>query len=241
MKSMVVLGALAAMGLAQPLAAQVVFSTNFEAGQPAQITGLGSIQSTQALPAGVFGSQQFYNDTTLTGNAGATLLTLSGLGAHSTLSLSFDFIAWNSWDGTGSSFPQGDFFEVLLDGTLLASISPNNASGTLSIAGPALLIAGPAPYGFGDSAPFFNRDTAYAVTVSNFAHSNATAAFTFRVNGNGWQGGSDEAFGLDNIIVSIPGRITAAVPEPATWAMMITGFGFIGARLRLRRRRLALA
>lgn len=241
MKTLVIFGALAAIGLAQPAVAQVVFSTDFEAGQPSQITGLGSIQPTQALPAGIFGSQQFYNDTTQTGDAGATLLTLSGLGAHSTLSLTFDFIAWNSWDGTGSSFPQGDFFEILLDGTLLASISPNNASGTLSIAGPAVLIAGPAPYGFGDSSPFFNRDTAYAVNVSNFAHSNANAAFTFRVNGNGWQGGADEAFGLDNIIVSIPGQDVGAVPEPATWAMMIAGFGIVGARMRRRRRRVAIA
>lgn len=231
----------AALGLAQPAVAQVVFSTDFEIGQPSQITGLGSVQSTQALPAGTFGAQHFYNDTTQTGNGGATLLTLTGLGAHSTLSLTFDFVAWNSWDGTGSSFPSGDFFEILLDGTLLASISPNNASGTLSIAGPAVLIAGPAPYGYGDSAPFFNRDTAYAVNVSNFAHSSATAAFTFRVNGNGWQGGTDEAFGLDNIVVSIPDRITGAVPEPATWAMMIAGFGLIGAHLRRRRRRTAIA
>ena len=239
MKALVILGALATIGLAQPAVAQVVFSTDFETGQPSQITGSGSIQSTQALPAGTFGTQQFYNDTTLTGDAGATLLTLSGLGAHSTLSLTFDFIAWNSWDGTGSSFPQGDFFEVLLDGNLLASISPNNASGTLSIAGPATLIAGPAPFGFGDSSPFFNRDTAYAVNVSNFAHSGANAVFTFRVNGNGWQGGTDEAFGLDNIIVSIPRQDTGAVPEPATWAMMIAGFGLLGARFR--RRRVAFA
>jgi hypothetical protein len=31
------------------------------------------------------------------------------------------------------------------------------------------------------------------------------------------------------------------VPEPATWAMMIVGFGLVGAGLRLRRRREAAA
>ena len=33
------------------------------------------------------------------------------------------------------------------------------------------------------------------------------------------------------------GSITSAVPEPATWAMMILGFGAIGSALRSKRRR----
>lgn len=235
MKKALFAALLSASFFSQQAVASVVFATDFETGTPAGFSGLGSVQSTQALPSARFGAQHMYNDTTLTGNAGATVLTLSGLAAHSMLSMSFDFVAWNSWDGTGSSFPSGDFFEVLLDGVLLASISPNNASGTLSIAGPAVLIAGPAPFGYGDSAPFFNRDTAWAVTVSNFSHSSANAVFTFRVNGLGWQGGADESFGLDNLVISIP-RVDGAVPEPTTWAMMLAGFGIVGSAIRRRRR-----
>lgn len=37
---------------------------------------------------------------------------------------------------------------------------------------------------------------------------------------------------IDNVLVTGP---TAAVPEPATWALMIGGFGFAGATLRRRR------
>ena len=236
MKKAVLAALLTASFFSQQAFAAVVFATDFETGTPAGFSGLGSIQSTQALPAVRFGAQHMYNDTTLTGDAGATTLTLSGLAAHSMLSMSFDFVAWNSWDGTGSSFPSGDFFEVLLDGILLASISPNNASGTLSIAGPAALIAGPAPFGYGDSAPFFNRDTAWAVTVSNFSHSSTNAVFTFRVNGLGWQGGSDESFGLDNLVISIPRVDGGAVPEPTTWAMMLAGFSIVGSALRRRTR-----
>ena len=40
---------------------------------------------------------------------------------------------------------------------------------------------------------------------------------------------SGNSFELDNIAVA------SAVPEPATWAMMITGFGMLGATLRRRR------
>ena len=44
---------------------------------------------------------------------------------------------------------------------------------------------------------------------------------------------------LDNVFnfaVFRPTQIAAAVPEPATWAMMLLGFGFIGGAMRSRRR-----
>ncbi|WP_207790719.1 PEPxxWA-CTERM sorting domain-containing protein [Thermaurantiacus tibetensis] len=49
---------------------------------------------------------------------------------------------------------------------------------------------------------------------------------------NDWQASSPG----DNIRV-----ITAAVPEPATWAMLITGFGMVGFALRRRQRALSAA
>lgn len=64
--------------------------------------------------------------------------------------------------------------------------------------------------------------------VFTFTATGASANLTF-------SGTQDNAYGpaLDNVSIS------AAVPEPATWAMMISGFGLIG--LTLRRRRTALA
>ena len=59
---------------------------------------------------------------------------------------------------------------------------------------------------------------------------NVATAGTLRLNigsGTAFAGGND--FAIDNISVS------AAVPEPATWAMMLTGFGLAGAVLRRRR------
>ena len=228
----------AAAAFAVPASAQTVFTTDFESGMPAEFSGQGTIESPGTLPTADFGQGHLYNDTTVTGPAGASVLTLSGLTPHDALSIEFDFLAWNSWDGSSQGFPQGDFFEVLLDGTLIASISPNNASGTLFVPGSATLIFDPAPYGFGDSSPFFDRDTVYRVTLGGLTHTAANAVFTFQVGGSGWQGGSDEAFGLDNIRVD---AVSSAVPELSTWALLILGFGAIGGFLRRRERRPAYA
>ena len=40
---------------------------------------------------------------------------------------------------------------------------------------------------------------------------------------------------LDNVTLSSGGVVTAPVPEPETWALLLGGFGLIGARLRRRR------
>jgi hypothetical protein len=59
-------------------------------------------------------------------------------------------------------------------------------------------------------------------------------SFSFFVNDLGISAG-DSNLALNGVI-----RATAAVPEPATWAMMLLGFGGIGMAMR-RRRRPALA
>lgn len=53
-------------------------------------------------------------------------------------------------------------------------------------------------------------------------------------NHAGWQSWDDEHWGVSDIVVTQ----TGAVPEPATWGLMLMGFGALGAMLR-RSRRLA--
>ena len=51
-------------------------------------------------------------------------------------------------------------------------------------------------------------------------------------------------FGAYSLNISGPGTITiagAAVPETATWAMLITGFGVVGGSMRVRRRKVSFA
>lgn len=46
--------------------------------------------------------------------------------------------------------------------------------------------------------------------------------------------------GIGTVTYTYDGAATPAVPEPATWAMMIAGFGFIGAAMRRRKPRTAV-
>lgn len=83
-------------------------------------------------------------------------------------------------------------------------------------------------------APVFQQQggssTLWSVKTLAFTAQSANAVLSFS------GAGMSDSYGgyVDNI------RLTA-VPEPATWAMMILGFGAVGAVLRQRRRRAALA
>jgi hypothetical protein len=44
---------------------------------------------------------------------------------------------------------------------------------------------------------------------------------------------ADSAFAIDNVVLNSP---AAAVPEPASWAMMLGGFGLVGGAMRRRQR-----
>ena len=94
----------------------------------------------------------------------------------------------------------------------------------------------PAPGGSGPSCQSCLHD------LSDWSSANAGAhVLGFSTGaGSGWNGGTF-AGAVDNFSFAFGGNSqtynfeVAAVPEPATWAMMITGFGLAGAALRRRR------
>ncbi len=115
------------------------------------------------------------------------------------------------------------------------------------------------PSGF-PSSGFFNYSladlTSFSATFANgalTALSFETAALSpisssgngdfglqsFRVTGLGPDGAS--TFNGDSQLLTSGQLEIAGVPEPATWALMIIGFGMIGGTLRIRRRQAALA
>ena len=62
------------------------------------------------------------------------------------------------------------------------------------------------------------------------AFTSGVNTLTFSYSGAA-QGLGDEAWGLSNVVVT-----GGAVPEPASWALMIVGFGMVGAAARSHRR-----
>lgn len=101
---------------------------------------------------------------------------------------------------------------------------------------------------------YVGQATAFNLAVSFFDTANVFLG-TVNVSGPsdgvafaGWQSAS--AIGRVDILNAIPNNYVlaaqsglfqnSAVPEPATWAMLIAGFGFVGSTLRRRRRTVRL-
>jgi len=83
-----------------------------------------------------------------------------------------------------------------------------------------------------------NANLAWQTYANTFVASGATTTLTF-IN---LTGGANEGIFLDAVSVTdVAANPTSAVPEPATWAMLLIGFAAAGAALRSPRRRQRLS
>ena len=240
MKRILAAMAFAAVLAAAPAGAQVVYSNDFDGGV---VTGTGvgvtidnGGESRGAL-AGTWNANGWKNNVLINSSINpitTTQFTFTGLGAHNSVSLGGVLGLLDSWDSSDGN-PAPDWLEVLINGTVVASLTANNASGSVTNAAGGNVIA---LHQQVDTNQFYS-DTLVDFTNSpwaNFAHTGSTLTVGFRAAGAGWQGGTDESWGLDNFSVTLRNGATGAVPEPATWAMMLVGFGAVGGALRSRRK-----
>jgi hypothetical protein len=207
--------AAAVLGIAPVLASATpvyTYTQNFEAfpgpGLPVGGVGAGAVESIQGYPAVTFGSQ-FLRNTTAS-PATANTLILGGLPAHTTVDLDFDLATINSWDGgtNVSTSPNGDFFNVKVDGTLLFTKSFSNGLGEPGTFGGAPFAQG----NFGFDVNTVYQDGAYHLSFQGIPHTGSSLTVEFFASGPGWQGGDDESWAVDNVAVA------ANVPEPASFA-----------------------
>jgi hypothetical protein len=106
-----------------------------------------------------------------------------------------------------------NYVNLRIEGNALSSVNVSNFT---------LNGASFGPFSVGNAA----LNTLFEDTGGTFANINATGTFSFSANGN-----TDERPRLWFQV----GEKSAIVPEPATWAMMILGFGLTGSLIRRRR------
>lgn len=214
--------------------ATTIFFTNFDSGTPAEITGVNGVVSTGSVGGDiVVDGTQLWQDFS-TGNPNtATTLTLAGLAANQSIDLDFTFLAIGSWDGT--TYQPGlyapDYLNVSLNASSIFQGAFRNygTGGTPEYPGctgnidctPANYPAAPvnAAISLQQSATGDFGTSIYHITLTGLtADGSGNAIFNFFASGGGWQGGSDESIGLDNIRVT--GADASATPEPSTWALI---------------------
>jgi hypothetical protein len=218
------IGAIAALGLASAANANsVIYQNDFNTGSTAGFSGAANILTA---PSG----EKFLGPLSLGDEADLTLNTAG----KSSITLNFDLYALQSLDGDGTSFCCGpDIFALKVNGSsvLMSDTFSNNPGWTQSYGGPG------SPGGTGSDPSltgvlgynYYGPDHTYHLSFVIPVSGPSTVVNFIGATNQGW---NDEGFGVDNVVVSG----VSAVPEPASWAMMIAGFGLIGwaARRRMR-------
>jgi len=205
-----VLARFAAVGSAQN---GFTFFTNFESGVSAEFSG-GNSTSTQGYGRFGFGSTFLRNST------GTTVLTLTNLPPHTTLRINFDLAIIDSWDGrtvtSGGAAPE-DVFTVRVDGVPIYTGVFDNFCQSDQAVSPAMLLTYGTQLGFTNTlpgtiyscggAPFVGNvqyvDSAYHLNLVASPHNANSVTIEFAAGGSGWQGGSDESWAIDNVIVTL--------------------------------------
>ncbi len=168
---------------------------------------------------------------------GTTEFTAFGLGDHTHLRLKFDIAFLDSWDSLDGSCCTPDILFVEIDG-MTYEWTVNNALGTIFDVGPGTVISRGTNLGSNPDWP----DTVVRYDFF-FPHTSPNFSLKIRFGGSGFQGGFDESWAIDNFaLLAVPrgngGNGGVPIPEPATWAMLIAGFGLVGGAARMRRRRI---
>ncbi len=228
----------------------IVFMDDFSSGiADPKFSGAGSVVGVGGY-GGIngFADNFLHNDTGVIG-AGAgqsTILALSGLAAHTSMTIEFDLAMIDSWDGTSGAHAP-DFFNLNVDGSSELVVSVDNGESSATEIVPAAATDRiPLTQLFGnglltdpDCTGFF-CDSGFSISLT-IAHTANSALLSFFANGQGYHsaiGALDESWAIDNVKIST--NAISAVPLPAAFPLFAGGLGLMGL-LGWRRKRSAAA
>jgi len=158
---------------------------------------------------------------------------------------------------SNSSFLGSVTYGLVQNGTtnLVPIIATNqsDAAITLTFATPVALFGTGFNYGvldgepFGSTMPFISAFDVFGGLIASYNLHELAPIFTpggvdqFRFRGIDGGGIGIKSFTLSGAGIAAAGNVTTqgAVPEPGSWAMLIAGFGLVGATMRRRRALLA--
>lgn len=208
------------------------FTANVGAGLATPVQGYAGLGVGSNQFAGNFFRNTESNPTVGSGGT-FTNLPVGGL-----LSFSFLLAVIDSWDGL-DSVGGPDRFELLINNVSVYSTSFDNfpAPPASSTNGGTLLASG-SNLGF---SQFFDSawDFTNVAGIRNIAYAGTGLTYRFRATGAGWMGGADESYGIDNFRITLTPAVTAPVPEPETYALMLAGLAALGAVSRRRKQRVS--
>ena len=213
----------------------VVFSCDFEDGTvPSEISGPGVITDTQGYDAYGFGSNFLRNGSggPLGQSGTPSVLTLTGLPTHTSVSILVDVAFLDTWDGSDPYYGP-DYFNIEVDGqTLFREQISNGVHSQTFQPTPDDIIALP-------NANLFtglgNEDSAYKFDnyLDCIPHTSSQLTVEWFADGSGWQGiigaiPQDETWAIDNITVVLHGVEVSPVPVPGAFSLGALGIGFAG-------------
>ena len=230
---------LVAMAAATPASAALVYANDFDSaatvGAGVTAAGLTNGSLTTALGSYAGSNSKTWARNVFINQSGgnpATMstLTLTGLAAHSAISIDFMLGFLNSWDSTNGSVSP-DFLDIFIDGNQVAQLTTATASGSNTNYGGGTLLVnnGQIDANTGWADDLVDMGTASFLSL---AHSASTLTLSIRASGSGWQGGTDEYWGVDALSINATGGHN--VPEPATWGLVAIA-GLAAAATRRRR------
>jgi hypothetical protein len=225
-KMLAATAALVGAGAAQ--AAVPVYFNDFE-------TSAGAEWSNTTISTTPVGARKFLGQF---GNDDVTL-SLSGLGAHTSVTLEFDLFVIQSWDGSNTTWGPDFWGAQVTGGPILNLATFSNQGGPYMqqnlLPTPSGLLA--PQTGASETGTLGYTSTGGVSlggsqdSVYHFSHTflDTSSSVQFQFYGAHLQAVSDESWGLDNVKVSV-----VPVPEAETWAMMLVGVGLVGFQLRRR-------